>query len=80
MVDRRKTLHREAVERLHATHRSVTDVVVPATVLIERMGTERAPIGAYAPGAEAARAYGELWTRARTAVKPKARKRKHAGR
>ena len=77
MVDRRKTLHREAVERLHATHRSVTDVVVPATVLIERMGTERAPIGAYAPGAEAARAYGELWARVRKVVKPEARKRRN---
>jgi cellulose biosynthesis protein BcsQ len=76
MVDRRKTLHRDAVEQLHRSHASVTDVVVPATVTVERMGTERAPIGAYAPRAEAARAYGELWARVQATVKPKARKRK----
>ncbi|MET0829505.1 MAG: ParA family protein, partial [Microbacterium sp.] len=76
MVDRRKTLHRQAVERLPQKQASVTDVVVPATVQIERMGTERAPIGSYAPSAEAARAYGELWLRVRATVKPKARKRK----
>ncbi len=76
MVDRRKTVHREAVERLPKAQASVTDVVVPATVQIERMGTLRAPIGTYAPNAEAARAYHELWTRVRATVKPKARKRK----
>jgi len=76
MVDRRKTLHRDAVEQLHRSHASVTDVVVPATVTIERMGTERAPIGTYAPTAEAARAYGELWTRVQATVKLRARKRK----
>ncbi|HYJ49882.1 MAG TPA: ParA family protein [Microbacterium sp.] len=76
MVDRRKTLHRHAVEHLPEKHRTVTDVVVPATVQIERMGTERAPVGTYAPGAEAARAYGELWSRVRATVKPRARKRK----
>jgi len=77
MVDRRKTLHRYTVEHLPHAHGSVTDVVVPATVLIERMGAERAPIGSYAPNAEAARAYAELWTRVKATVKPKARKRKH---
>jgi chromosome partitioning protein len=76
MVDRRKTLHREAVERLPRKQASVTDVVVPATVMVERMGTERAPIGSYAPSAEAARAYGELWSQVKAAVHPKARKRR----
>ncbi|HEX5730940.1 ParA family protein, partial [Microbacterium sp.] len=76
MVDRRKTLHRHAVEHLPDKHRTVTDVVVPATVQIERMGTERAPVGSYAPGVEAARADGELWCRVQTLVKPKSRKRR----
>ena len=76
MVDRRKTVHREAVEKLPGARRSVTEIVVPATVQIERMGTERAPIGSYAPTAEAARAYGELWTLVEKVVKPKARKRR----
>jgi chromosome partitioning protein len=75
-VDRRKTHHRAAAEHLHTTHRSVTDVVVPATVIIERMGSVRAPVGTYAPSAEAARAYGDLWNRVQAIVKPKARERK----
>lgn len=75
MVDRRKTLHRDAVEQLPAADPSVTDVVVPATVQVERMGTERAPIGSFSPGAEAALAYGELWTRVQAVVKAKSRKR-----
>ncbi|MFB2585415.1 ParA family protein [Herbiconiux liukaitaii] len=74
MVDRRKTQHREAVEQLPAAHKAVTEVVVPATVLVERMGSERAPLGSYAPGAEAARAYGTLWSRVQTVVKLKPRK------
>ncbi len=76
MVDRRKTLHRTTVEQLPQAQKAVTDVVVPATVHVERMGTERAPIGSYAPGVEAARAYGELWALIRGAVKPKARRKK----
>ena len=76
MVDRRKTLHREAVEHLPETSAYVTDVIVPATVQIERMGTVRAPIGSYAPGTEAARAFRELWARVRATVKPKARTHK----
>ncbi|WP_396642214.1 ParA family protein [Microbacterium sp.] len=76
MVDRRKTLHRTTVEQLPPAQKAVTDVVVPATVHVERMGTERAPIGSYAPGVEAAQAYGELWALIRGAVKPKARRKK----
>lgn len=76
MVDRRKTHHRAAIEELPRAHKSVSDVVVPATVLVERMGMERAPIGSYAPSTEAARAYGELWDRVAGIVKPRARKRK----
>lgn len=76
MVDRRKTLHREAVEKLPATQKSVSAVVVPATVQVERMGTERAPIGSYAPRAEAAQAYGDLWALVEKTVKPKTGTRK----
>ncbi|HAQ59494.1 MAG TPA: hypothetical protein DCR63_03315 [Microbacterium sp.] len=77
MVDRRKTVHRDAVKNLPGGQTPVSRVVVPATVQIERMGTERAPIGSYAPTTEAARAYGELWTLVAKVVKPRARKRKH---
>ncbi|MCU1404155.1 MAG: ParA family protein [Glaciihabitans sp.] len=76
MVDRRKTQHRYTVQHLPTTVATVTDVVVPATVQVERMGTARAPIGSYAPTAEAALAYGELWKRVALAAKLKAPKRK----
>lgn len=61
MVDRRKTAHRDAVAHLAAQRPEVTDVVVPATVLLERMGSERAPVATFAPGSEAANAYEKLW-------------------
>jgi chromosome partitioning protein len=76
MVDRRKTQHRAAVEQLPLSNRSVVDIVVPATVQIERMGTVREPIGSYAPTAEAALAFGALWTRVASTAKIKARKTK----
>lgn len=77
MVDRRKTQHREAVELLPRSTSSVTDIVVPATVQVERMGTVREPIGSYAPTSEAALAFGELWKRVQSIAKVKARKSKH---
>ena len=74
MVDRRKTVHRDAVQQLPKTQKSVTDIVIPATVQIERMGTTRAPLGTYAPSTEASLAYGELWNRVQATVKARARK------
>jgi cellulose biosynthesis protein BcsQ len=76
MVDRRKTFHRETVATLPGTDSSVTDVVIPATVYVERMGAERAPIGSYAPNSEAARAFGSLWERVQSTIKPKRAKRR----
>ena len=61
MVDRRKSAHRAAVEHLSAHRAEVSDVVVPASVVVERMGYELAPIGIYAPRSDAAVAYRELW-------------------
>lgn len=76
MVDRRKTVHRETVRDLPRSNPAVTNIVVPATVFIERMGTEKAPIGTYAPNTEAAFSYGELWVRIQSTLKAKQRKRK----
>ncbi|RUR01405.1 ParA family protein [Labedella endophytica] len=73
MVDRRKTQHRAAVDELPQADSSVTDIVVPATVQVERMGTVREPIGRYAPTSEAALAFGELWKRVASTAKVKAR-------
>jgi len=74
MVDRRKTVHREAVERLHGERDEVIDLVVPSTVVVERMGTERTPVANYAPRSEAAHAYEELWKRVASVI---AAKRRH---
>ena len=69
MVDRRKSAHRAAVEQLAAHRVEVSDVVVPASVVVERMGYELAPIGEYAARSDAAAAYRALWSRVR-AVQP----------
>lgn len=70
MVDRRKLVHRTAAESLPRERREVVDLAVPATVVIERMGAERAPVGVYAPSSEAARAFSQLWARVRSAAPP----------
>ncbi|RFA12363.1 cobyrinic acid a,c-diamide synthase [Subtercola boreus] len=77
MVDRRKAVHRNAVVQLPRAHESVSNIVVPNTVVIERMGSERAPVGLYAPQSEAAHAYSELWVRIQSTVKARRRKSKH---
>lgn len=72
MVDRRKTTHRVAVDQL-PSQRDITDVVIPATVLVERMGSERAPLGAFAPNTDASRGFEALWVAVRGKAKIKAR-------
>lgn len=61
MVDRRKRLHRELVEELAATREELLTTVVPAASDVERMGTSRQPVTAFAPRSRAARAYRDLW-------------------
>ena len=60
MVDRRKTAHRAAIEHLPATESEVIDVVVPLSVIVERIGYDRAPLGVSARSSEPARAYASL--------------------
>ncbi len=67
MVDRRKTVHRVAVDELPTD--DLVAIVVPAASVVERMGIERAPLGTFAAGSAAAAAYRELWALARTALK-----------
>jgi chromosome partitioning protein len=61
MVDRRKKLHQEITKALSSEQQVVSPTVIPALSLIERMSVERAPVTAFAPRSQAARAYGELW-------------------
>ena len=63
MVDRRRRLHRELVESLGVRLAGAARAPpCPAAAVIERMGTERAPVGVYAPNTPATRAYRRLWT------------------
>ena len=61
MVDRRRRLHRELVDSLGSEWPELLATSVPAAAVIERMGTERAPLARYAPNTAAARAYRRLW-------------------
>jgi cellulose biosynthesis protein BcsQ len=68
MVDRRKKLHQEVIQTLLAERSVVTLTAIPALSLIERMSVERAPVTAFAPRSQAARAYRALWSELRPAA------------
>ena len=61
MVDRRKKLHREIVEKLATERYEVAVTVIPALSVIETMSVERAPVMVFAPNTAAAKAYRALW-------------------
>ncbi|HVV38329.1 MAG TPA: ParA family protein [Acidimicrobiales bacterium] len=61
MVDRRKKLHRDLVETLPARRPEFLKAAIPNASAVERMGVERAPVGAFAPRSAAAEAFAELW-------------------
>jgi cellulose biosynthesis protein BcsQ len=67
MVDRRRRLHRELVDTLGSEWPELLSTAIPAAV-IERMGTERAPLAVYAPSAPATRAYRRLWAEVATSL------------
>lgn len=62
-VDRRKKAHREMAERLPVERPEIVDVTVPASVVVERMGDHRAPLGSFASSTPAGVAYAALWRR-----------------
>ena len=61
MVDRRKRLHREVMERLAAEHPEVMSTAIPNAADVERMGLHRTVLAEFAPRGRAARAYESLW-------------------
>ncbi len=61
MADRRKKLHREIIQDLSSERAVVSPTVIPSLSVIERMSVERAPVTAFAPRTQAARAYRDLW-------------------
>ena len=65
MVDTRKRLHRDMIERTAAAHAEVLRAAVPSAVDVERMGSERTVLEEFAPRGRAAQAYRELWQEVR---------------
>jgi len=61
MVDARKRLHKEVMERMALEHPWLLRAVIPAASDIERMGAHRNVVAEFAPRSRAARAYEELW-------------------
>jgi chromosome partitioning protein len=65
MVDRRKRLHREIIERLSAERPGIAATIIPAMTLVEQMAAQRSPVPAFAPRSAAAQRYRELWAELR---------------
>lgn len=61
MVDKRRSLHRELVASLAEEWPGALASTIPNASVVERMGTERAPVAAYAPRSAAATAFRDLW-------------------
>jgi cellulose biosynthesis protein BcsQ len=61
MVDRRKRLHREIVERLPMERSDIASAAIPALSVVEQMTVRRAPLPAFAPRSSAAHSYELLW-------------------
>jgi chromosome partitioning protein len=65
MVDRRKRLHREIVQRLPTQRSDIAAAAIPALSVVEQMTVHRAPLPAFAPRSPAAERYQQLWAELR---------------
>jgi chromosome partitioning protein len=61
LVDGRKRLHREVIDRLRAERDDVAATAIPALSLVEQMAVRRAPLPVFAPHSQVSRRYEELW-------------------
>jgi cellulose biosynthesis protein BcsQ len=61
MVDRRKSLHKRICAGGIEHHPDMLETIIPYSSLVEQMGLHRAPLAEFAPTAEPARAYEDLW-------------------
>ncbi len=61
MVDRRKRMHLEIMERMPELYPEALETAIPYASDVERMGLHRAPLVSYAPRSPAAAAYQALW-------------------
>jgi chromosome partitioning protein len=68
MVDRRKSLHQEVIERLRSTFKGMLVAEVPYWSEIEKMTLRRAPLPSYAPQSPAGQVYAALWSEVETRI------------
>lgn len=61
LVDGRKRMHREVQIDFSLKHPHTLSTVIPDAAVVEQMGTQRAPLSAYAPHSPAAEAFRRLW-------------------
>ena len=65
MVDRRKTLHREILERFPGECPELLRTLIPYASEVEQMGVRCAPVGQFAAGSRAGLAFEALWAELR---------------
>ena len=68
LVDRRKRLHRELQDQAPKRHPEFLKSWIPYSSVVEQMGTQRAPVGRFAPRSHPALAYAALWDEIQSAV------------
>lgn len=61
MVESKKSLHREIMEKIESDGRNILRTRVPYRSDIERMGVYREPVTAYLPHSESSKFYARLW-------------------
>lgn len=61
LADRRKKMHRQILATKRAFGYRFLDAAIPYNAVVERMGTQRAPVPAFAPRSAAAESYERLW-------------------
>ena len=68
MVDGRRRLHRELVDRLPGRWPGILSARIPSSADVERMASLRAPLAAFAPGSRAAIAFEALSSEVRAGI------------
>jgi len=63
MVDRRRKIHNDVIDDAKSIIDDEDPIVIPYASEYEKMGIHRAPIHAFAPNSQAAKAYESLWAR-----------------
>lgn len=73
MVDQRKQLHRLIIEYPPSFMSGILNSYIPYASVVERMGVNRAPLGAFATHSRAANCYKSMWEEIKSQFYPAAR-------